>query len=867
MVEHVSELVEIVGKENVRTDPLECLTYGRDMSVHEGRPEVIVFPLTTEHVVKVLKLANNHGIAVTPRGSGTSVTGGVLPVRGGIVLDLTRMNKIKDIRPEDAQMVVEPGVICAQANAAVKKYNLFFPPDPGSSAICTIGGMAATNASGVRAVKYGTAKNWIMAMEVVLADGTVIRTGTRAPKSSSGYDLTRLFICSEGTLGVITELTLRLLPIPSYVAVLSVGFDRIEDAGKAVSGMLSQGINLSCCEIMDRNSLTVIKSAMRLDIPDYDGLLLIEIDGEKEMVKDQIARAMKICKGAGAVNITMSDDPKEREQIWRGRSGLVPSFSRLKAGSRLIPIAEDFGVPPSKIPDAIKGIQEIAKRNSITIATFGHVGDGNLHSTFITDVRKREDWDKIRKVGQELIDLALGLGGTITAEHGTGLSKAPFIRKEQDKALDVMRTIKNALDPKDILNPGKMGMTDGEPDIYDHFAFESLVKHPEAIKSFGDKVDTEILACIQCGFCRGGCPVFGETGMESYNAKGFVTLAFNLFSGDLKPGPDLVDKFYHCLTCMNCRFKCPPGINIPEIVLGARERLVEAGLMPAVFKAMTDSMGLNGNPFDQPQGKRTEFYPEALAARIGKEHIARAEVVIFAGCIASYQDISLLQHLVKVLDAAGVNYAAMGNEERCCGFPAFLIGGDALVKEHVKKNEEAFKRLGVTRLVTQCSGCYRFFKEVFPRHSKYGLEVLHSVEYLHKLLKEGRLKFKKPFGKTVLYHDPCDLGRHMQVFEQPREILKAVPGLTLLEFPENRNLSRCCGGGGGFKAFDPGMSTDIALKKVRQALALGAEVITSACPTCKDNLALAAARLKEEGDADAKRLKVMDLTELLAKVI
>jgi glycolate oxidase len=355
--------------------------------------------------------------------------------------------------------------------------------------------------------------------------------------------------------------------------------------------------------------------------------------------------------------------------------------------------------------------------------------------------------------------------------------------------------------------------------------------------------------------------------MESYNAKGFVTLAFNLFSGDLKPGPDLVDKFYHCLTCMNCRFKCPPGINIPEIVLGARERLVEAGLMPAVFKAMTDSMGLNGNPFDQPQGKRTEFYPEALAARIGKEHIAKAEVVIFAGCIASYQDISLLQHLVKVLDAAGVNYAAMGNEERCCGFPAFLIGGDALVKEHVKKNEEAFKRLGVTRLVTQCSGCYRFFKEVFPRHSKYGLEVLHSVEYLYKLLKEGRLKFKKPFGKKVLYHDPCDLGRHMQVFEQPREILKAVLGLTLLEFPENRNLSRCCGGGGGFKAFDPGMSTDIALKKVRQALDLGAEVITSACPTCKDNLALAAARLKQEGDAAAKRLKVMDLTELLAKVV
>jgi glycolate oxidase len=867
MVDYVNELEEIVGKENVRTDELECLTYSRDMSVHEGVPDVIAFPKSTEHVAKIMKLAHAKDIPVTARGSGTSVTGGVLPVKGGIVLDTTRMNRILEISPDDKLMVVEAGVICAHANAAIKEHGLFFPPDPGSGVIATIAGMAATNASGVRAIKYGTAKDWIVALKVVMADGTVINTGTRAPKSSSGYDLTKLFICSEGTLGIITELTLKLHTIPPYVAVFSAAFKTIEDAGEAISRLLTSGVDLSCGELMDSNSLQVIKQAMRLDVPDYEGMLIMEIDGEKEMVKAQLEKATKICKEVGAIDIKSSDDPLERAQIWKGRSGLVPSFSRLKPGSRLIPIAEDFGVPPSKIPEAIKAIQEIAKRNDITIATFGHVGDGNLHSTFITDPRKKEDWDKIRKVGDELIDMTLRLGGTITAEHGTGLSKAAYIRKEQGEALDVMWAIKKALDPKNILNPGKMAMVEGEPDIYDHFAFEDLIKHPERIKSFGDKIDTEILACIQCGFCRGGCPIFAETQMESFNAKGFVTLAFNLYSGALEPSEALVDKFYHCLSCMNCKFKCPAGINIPEIVLGARRRLVEAGLMPEVFKGMMESIKDKHNAFDEPRDKRTEFYPDALLERTGEDAIKKADVVIYAGCVGSYQDMSMLPALVKILDAADVKYAAMGDLEHCCGFPSYLVGDDKGMEEAVKRNADLFKKLGIKTMLTQCSGCFRFFKDLFPKHTDYKFEVFHTVEYLNKLADDGKLKFKKEYKKKVIYHDPCDMGRHMGVFEPPRELLKKVPGLELLEFAENKNFAKCCGGGGGFKAYDNPMSADIAVKKVKQAIELGAEVITSACPTCKDNMGLAATRLKKEGVDGAKKLKVIDITEILAKVV
>ncbi|UCF07797.1 MAG: FAD-binding protein [Thermoplasmata archaeon] len=595
---YAEKLREIVGADNVHTDELELICYSRDMSVHEGVADVLVFPQSTAQVSEIMKLANKKKIPVTPRGAGTSVTGAIIPSSGGILLDMCKMNNIKEVQIDDKYAVVEPGVVCGDLNRILAEHNYFFPPDPGSSAICTLGGMVSTNASGLRAVKYGTTKDYVLGLQVVLANGDIVRMGTKAPKTSSGYDLTRLFVNSEGTLGIVTEITIKIVPKPQYVAIATASFQNLNDAGGAISKILAAGVALSACEIMDRISIGVVNEVMKMDLPDVEGLLIMEVDGHKEAVMEQIKSITEICREFSGINVDWSDDTKERMKMWKGRAGLVPSLSRHKEGYRLIPIAEDFGVPTSKIPDAIKGIQEIAKRNDMTIAAFGHVGDGNVHSTFIIDVRKQDEWDKIEIVGKELVGLALTLDGTISAEHGTGMAKSPFIGLEHGSGMDVMRRIKGALDPNNILNPGKMGLDKGRAHIYDNFAFSELLAKGE-VMSFGKEIDDEILICVQCGFCRAGCPVFAEEGLESHNARGRVLLAYSLLTGKLEPSVEIGDRLYKCTTCANCTATCPSGIKVVDIVEKVRQRLAGEGLGRPEHEAIKKNIQEHHNPFGE----------------------------------------------------------------------------------------------------------------------------------------------------------------------------------------------------------------------------------------------------------------------------
>jgi glycolate oxidase len=611
MTGYMEKLKKIVGGENVKTDRIELICYSRDMSVHQGIPDAIVFPSSTEQVSEILKLANKEKVPVTPRGSGTSVVGAVLPCKGGIVLDMSGMNRIKEINLDDRYAVVEPGVICGQLNAAVgPKY--FFPPDPGSSAICSLGGMISTNASGLRAAKYGTTKDYVMALQVVLPTGEIIRVGTKAPKTSSGYEMTRLFVCSEGTLGVITEATLKILPSPESTAMAMACFKNIESAGEAVEKIFASGITLSACEILDRISIDVLNKAMNLKLPEVDGMLLMGIDGPKGIVVTQVNRITGICKEVGGTDVKWSDNPAEIAEMWKGRSGLVSAFSRYKPGYRLIPIAEDFGVPMSKIPEAILGIQKIAKENDMIIATFGHVGDGNLHSTFIADVRSAKEWVKIKKVGLQLIKLALTLDGTITAEHATGLAKAPFIEMELGNSINVMRAVKRALDPNGILNPGKMALDGEKHDVYDYFAFRDIVGKGKS--PLPEAITNEILACVMCGFCRAVCPTFEQTKLESRNARGRVVLAFSILSGAVKPSEEIADKFYQCSTCMNCTFACPSRIKVSDIIENVRQYMVEHGYSRPEHKRIWDNIEKTGNPFGEDQNARKELQSAAATA-------------------------------------------------------------------------------------------------------------------------------------------------------------------------------------------------------------------------------------------------------------
>src|SRR5512139_4049930 len=493
---YVNELIGIVGEKNVRTDEIERLCYSRDLSVHEAVPDVVVFAKATEEVSKIMTLAQQGKIPVTPRGSGTSSVGSALAAKGGILLDLSRMNHILEIDKENGYVVVEPGVICNQLNAAIAPTH-FFPPDPGSANLASVGGMVSTNASGNRALKYGTTKNYVLGLEVVLADGRIINTGSVLGKTSSGYDLTQLFTQAEGTLGIITRIILRILPVPEYVAFAEARFSNTLDAGKAVREILTSGIALSSCEILDKVTIDVVNKAMALNIPNQVGcLLFIEIDGNKKAVQENIEKINKICKANNGIENKWEDDPAKRLKMWAARQGVVASLSRVERGSRMQSIMDDPGIPITKIPDAIVGINKIAEKHHISINTFGHIGDGNIHPIIISDPRKKEQWNAIRETSKDLIDLTLRLRGTLTAEHGIGMAKSPYIKRELGEALEVMKQIKKALDPNNILNPGKMGFDDSIKDIYDYFAFRSLLEKPAEIRSFGQALDNEIMACI-----------------------------------------------------------------------------------------------------------------------------------------------------------------------------------------------------------------------------------------------------------------------------------------------------------------------------------------------------------------------------------
>jgi len=856
-MDRVTKLRRIVGKDNVLTDPVDCLGYSRDMSLHVGRPDVVVYAVTTDQVSKILALANKEGVPVTARGGGTSVTGAVLPRRGGILLNLARMNKIKEINKSDGYAVVEPGVICNTLNAALAPSH-FFPPDPGSAPIATLGGMVATNASGVRAVKYGTTKDYVRALEVVLADGRVIRTGTKAPKSSAGYGLTGLFAASEGTLGVITEITFKVLPLPEYSAYAKLSFPGTLEAGAAVEEALKRGIPISTCEILDGVSIDVVKKAMNLEVPEnVRCLLFMEIDGSRLAVEQQIKQIDAICREKGALATEWSDDPAKRAAIWSARQGLVPALSRVKPGYRQVPIVEDFGVPMSRIPETIQDIQAVGRKYGLDIATFGHVGDGNLHAVVLIDVRKGEEWETLRKIAQDFIDLTLKYEGTLTAEHGVGMAKSAYIGEELGQSLGVMEQIKRALDPNNILNPGKMGFSDAPQDIYAENCYQPLVGGSP--NSFGEAVDNEILACIQCGFCTLGCPTYATDQLETKNARGRIALAQNLLSGSVDPTAEMARRLYQCTLCLNCKSTCPAQVNVSDIITAARRRIYQSGLNPKAFLKAYKSIEQHGNPFLEPREKRTDIHPTPPFLVPG------AEVLYWSGCVSSYQDLRIIPATLKVLDAAGIKYSQLGQDEGCCGYFAYITGAMDKFKEIRRLNLEAFKKAGVKTVLATCSGCHKTFHDLYPRYGGNGFKTQHAVEFFHDLLSQGRLKFSdqaKPL--KVIYHDPCDIGRHMGLYEPPREVIKALPGVELLEFPLNRALAKCCGGGGGMKGFDLDLSMELAEKRVLQAVEAGAEAIVSACPSCKQNFSQGVARLKKAGQIPRK-LKVLDLTELVAQ--
>ncbi|MEA2054427.1 MAG: FAD-binding oxidoreductase [Candidatus Thermoplasmatota archaeon] len=452
----VEIIKDIVGEENVITSAAELYTYGFDASIHHHAPDIVARVKNTKHVSKIMRLAYENGIPVIARGSGTALSGQAVPIKGGIILDMTAMNKIKEVRVEDLYCVVEPGVIYGRLNQELAKKNFFFPPSPGSGDVCTVGGMVATNASGMRAIKYGATRDYVLGMEVVLPDGDVTHFGTRTMKNSSGYQLEKLMVGSEGTLGIITEITIRIVPLPEKRAIALAPFDSLERAGQGVSDVIASGLLPSALEIMDSVCIKAVNKSMNIGLPESEAIILAEVDGAEAIIKRDIKRIADICRESGASNVTFTDDEEEMLNLWKGRKGVLPSLSRYGEDMVSVSLADDMAVPISKIPVAIKKFQEIAKKYGVLIGTYGHAGDGNLHTKVLINPLINGSWERAEKAVDGIYNTVIALHGTVSGEHGIGISKAPWMKIERKESLQVMEAIKKAVDPKNIMNPGKM---------------------------------------------------------------------------------------------------------------------------------------------------------------------------------------------------------------------------------------------------------------------------------------------------------------------------------------------------------------------------------------------------------------------------
>jgi glycolate oxidase len=444
-----------VGAEHVLSDEADLIAYSIDGTWIERRPLAVVLPASATEVSAVLKLANRERIVVAPRGSASGLSGGALPLGGGIALALTRMNRILEIDRVNLLAVVEPGVITARLQAEVEKLGLFYPPDPSSLSVSAIGGNVAENAGGARCLKYGVTADYVMGLQVVLPTGEIIRTGGRMVKNVTGYNLRQLFTGAEGTLGVITEVTLKLLPLPKFRLTALAVFPRLEDAAETVSEIMSAGLLPASIELMDQITVQCVEELLHTGLPtDAEALLLLAFDGNYEqIVANELAAASEICTRRGARSLQSARTPEESARLWQARRSISPALAR-KSPNKL---GEDISVPRSAVPEIIRRIRTIAMQYELTIPVFGHAGDGNLHPNILCDRNNPEEMQRVRGAAAAIFEAAIACGGTLSGEHGIGLLKKEFM--EQDlghEAIEAMKKIKLALDPHNLLNPGKI---------------------------------------------------------------------------------------------------------------------------------------------------------------------------------------------------------------------------------------------------------------------------------------------------------------------------------------------------------------------------------------------------------------------------
>jgi glycolate oxidase len=450
----IKQIAAVLGPEHILTSPEERWTYAYDATDRAHMPDAVVFPGSVAEVAEIVRLANEHRFPVVPRGAGTGRSGGSVPIEGGVVLVLTRLNHILEISKSDMVAVVEPGVVLGKLKAAVEAQGLYYPPDPASADFCTIGGNVAECAGGAVAVQYGVTRDYVLGLEVVLPTGEIITAGTRTMKGVVGYDLTRLFLGSEGTLGVITRINLRLVSKPPARQTIAAGFETLADAAEAVSLILRSGLAPTALEFMDHVTLSCVKEMLPFALPEGTAaLLLIAVDGQIQDVEERAARIAQFCKEQGADLVLLAKTVEEAERLWRARKVVSPALLKVRPHK----VSEDVVVPLGAIPKLIDALQEIARRRGLIIPSYGHAGDGNIHVNILYDRQVARELEAMNLAVEDIFTVVRELSGTLSGEHGIGLTKAPYLGLElSPAAMALQRRIKAAFDPRNIMNPGKI---------------------------------------------------------------------------------------------------------------------------------------------------------------------------------------------------------------------------------------------------------------------------------------------------------------------------------------------------------------------------------------------------------------------------
>lgn len=459
----VKDMTKIVGSEKVLYSKLDRYSYAYDSSFvsfqNDYYPDVVACPTNTQEVSDIMKYAYNKEIPVTPRGAGSGQTGGCVPVKGGIVLDFSVWDDIVEVDNLNMQVIVRPGVVHYNLNQVLSAKGLLFPPDPGSSQFCTIGGMVGNNASGLRSLKYGNTSYYVLGLEVVLPDGEVIETGgidSRALKSVSGFDLTKLYVGSEGTLGVITSIRLKLIPKPPAKGIVMAVFSELEDSGRTILEVFNNGLLPSGMEIIDDQAIKAVNMFKPdLKLPEEEAVLFFETDGNEPGVKFEVQQIKNIVEKRAKL-VEWSVDKKMMSSLWEGRSIIGPACARVKEGATRIFAGEDVSFPISKVPEALRRIKDIRNKYNTVVIIYGHIGEGNMHTALVIDPLNAEEVDTANRIADEIHKLALEFKGSTTGEHGVGITRIKYMKEEHGKSLDLMKLIKQSIDPKNIMNPGKI---------------------------------------------------------------------------------------------------------------------------------------------------------------------------------------------------------------------------------------------------------------------------------------------------------------------------------------------------------------------------------------------------------------------------